>query len=60
MGIQLQGKDLTQRQLEAIIPVINGRMIGRITRKKFEMACLEAMDKAGCPFILDDEEGEDE
>lgn len=59
MGIQLQGQDLTQEQLDAIIPVINARMIGRISNKKFEMACLEAMDRAGYPFIFDDEEEDD-
>lgn len=59
MGIQLQGKDLTQEQLDAVLPVINARMIGRIGNRKFEAACLEAMDKAGCPFD-DDEDGDDE
>ena len=50
MGIQLQGKDLSQGQLDAIVPVLNDRMRGRVTHRKFEAACLEAMDKAGCPF----------
>ena len=45
MGIQLQGKDMTQEQLDAVLPVINARMIGRIGNRKFEAACLEAMDK---------------
>lgn len=60
MGIVLQGKELNQEQLDAVLPVINARMIGRISHKKFEAACLEAMDKAGCPFELDDEEGDDD
>lgn len=58
MGIQLQGKYLTQEQLDAVLPVINARMIGRIGNRKFESACIEAMDKAGCPFM--DEEEEDD
>lgn len=59
MGIQLQGKDLSQEQLDAVRPVIEARMVGRVGNRKFEAACLEAMDKAGCPFILDDEEEDD-
>jgi hypothetical protein len=58
MGIQLQGQDLTQEQLDAIVPVLNDRMRGRVTHRKFESACLEAMDKAGCPF--GDEEDDEE
>lgn len=54
-----QGKKLTQKQSEAVAPVINARMIGRITRRNFEMACLKAMDDAGCPFILEDKDDTD-
>ena len=60
MKIILQGKELTQEQLDAVLPVINARMIGRIALRKFESACLEAMDKAGCPLFEDGEELDDE
>ena len=58
MGIQLQGKDLTQEQLDAIVPVLNDRMRGRVTHRKFESACLEAMDRAGCPFEDEDDDAD--
>lgn len=59
MGIIMRGKELTQEQLDAIVPVINAHMIGRISKKKFEPACIEAMDKAGCPLIQDESGDED-
>lgn len=59
MGVVLQGKELSQHQLGAIFPVIRDRMRGRVSARKFEAACLEAMDKAGCPFIPDEEGGDD-
>lgn len=58
MGVVLQGKELNQDQLDAIVPVINERMRGRVSARKFESACLEAMDKAGCPFIPDEDGGD--
>ena len=58
MIITLQGKDLTEEQLEAVSPVIRARMIGRIGNRKFEAACLEAMDRAGCPFEDEDDDAD--
>jgi len=53
MSVNLQGHILNQRQLDAIVPVMNALMQGRVSQKKFEGACVEALEKAGCPLGYD-------
>lgn len=53
MSVNLQGHILNQRQLDAIVPVMNALMQGRVSQKKFEKACVEALEKAGCPLGYD-------
>lgn len=51
MGIRhSNGHELTQPQLDAIVPVLNAHIAGRISKKKFEPAVEEACRKAGCPI----------
>lgn len=49
MSIILRGHQLTQPQLDAIVPVLNDSMNGKISKKKFEQACVDACAAAGCP-----------
>jgi len=44
-----RGQKLTQQQLDALVPVLNDRMHGKISEQKFEAAVDEALEKAGCP-----------
>lgn len=53
MSINLRGHILNQRQLDAITPVMNDLIQGRIGQKKFEQACVDALEKAGCPLGYD-------
>lgn len=53
MSIHLKGHDLNQRQLDAILPVMNDLMQGKVSQKKFEAACEKAMEAAGCPLGYD-------
>ncbi len=55
MGINLRGFILEQPQLDALVPVLNDSMQGKISKKKFEQACVDALDNAGCP-LRDDQE----
>lgn len=55
MGINLRGFILEQPQLDAIVPVLNDHMNGKISKKKFEQACVDALEKRGCP-LRDDQE----
>lgn len=55
MGINLRGFILEQPQLDAIVPVVNDHIHGKISKKRFEQACVEACDKAGCPLREDQE-----
>lgn len=55
MSINLRGFILEQPQLDAIVPVLNDHMNGRISRKKIEQACVDACEKAGC-LLRDDQE----
>lgn len=50
MSIILRGHELTQPQLDAIVPVLNDHMNGKISKKKFEQACVDACASAGCPI----------
>ncbi len=50
MGIILKGQELDQRQLDVLVPLLNDAMHGRISQKKFEQACVERLEKAGCPI----------
>lgn len=53
MGLILQGYKLNQRQLDAIVPVINRLMQGKVSQKKFESACVSALEAAGCALGYD-------
>lgn len=53
MSIVLQGHTLNQRQLDAIMPVMNDMMHGKVSQKKFEGACVKALEHAGCPLGYD-------
>lgn len=53
MSINLQGHILNQRQLDAIVPVMNQLMQGKVSQKKFESACVAALEAAGCPLGYD-------
>lgn len=58
MSIILRGYKLTQPQLDAIVPVLNDHMAGRISKKKFEQACIDAIEKAGCPLSEEQEKAQ--
>lgn len=49
----MQGHTLNQRQLDAIVPVMNDLMQGKVSQKKFEKACIAALEAAGCPLGYD-------
>lgn len=53
MSINMRGHILNQRQLDAIVPVMNQLMAGNVSQKKFEQACVDALEKAGCPLGYD-------
>lgn len=54
MSIVLQGYKLNQRQLDAITPVLNDYMHGKIKgQKKLEQACTKALEAAGCALGYD-------
>lgn len=53
MSIILQGHTLNQRQLDAIVPVMNDMMHGKISAKKFEGECVKALEAAGCALGYD-------
>lgn len=53
MSIILKDHTLNQRQLDAIVPVINNFMHGKVSQKKFEGACVAALEAAGCPLGYD-------
>lgn len=54
MSINLKGHILNQRQLDAITPVMNDYMHGKIKgHKKLEQACVAALEEAGCALGYD-------
>lgn len=53
MSIILKGHNLNQRQLDAIVPVMNQLMQGKVKQKGFEDACVKALEAAGCPVGYD-------
>lgn len=53
MSIVLRDKVLNQRQLDAIVPVVSDLIMGRLTMETYEQACVEALEKAGCPLGYD-------
>ncbi|HHG5326056.1 TPA: hypothetical protein ACPWPG_001448 [Pseudomonas aeruginosa] len=53
MSIILKGHVLNQRQLDAITPVMNDLIQGRVGQAGFEDACLKALENAGCPLGYD-------
>lgn len=54
MSIVLRGHTLNQRQLDAIVLPINEYMQGKIKgARKFEQACVDALETAGCPLGYD-------
>ena len=53
MSITLKGHVLNQRQLDAITPVMNDLIQGRVSQAGFEDACAKALENAGCPLGYD-------
>jgi hypothetical protein len=53
MSLELRGHILNQRQLDAMLPVLNDRMHGKVSEAGFEQACVDALEKAGCPLGYD-------
>lgn len=53
MSITLKGHVLNQRQLDAITPVMNDLIQGRVSQAGFEDACVQALENAGCPLGYD-------
>lgn len=53
MSITIKGHVLNQRQLDAITPVMNDLIQGRVSQGALEEACVEALEKAGCPLGYD-------
>lgn len=54
MGLIMRGHNLNQRQLDAIVAPMNDLMQGKIKgQKKFEEACIDALEAAGCPLGYD-------
>ncbi|MGV8584546.1 hypothetical protein ACV34H_34315, partial [Pseudomonas aeruginosa] len=49
----LMGHVLNQLQLDAITPVMNDLIQGRVGQAVFEAACLKALENAGCPLGYD-------
>ena len=49
LSITHRGHKLTQQQLDALVPVLNERMHGKISEQEFEAAVDGALEKAGCP-----------
>jgi hypothetical protein len=49
MNIILKGHTLNQRQLDAITPVMNMLLQGKVKQKAFDAKCVEALEAAGCP-----------
>lgn len=60
MSVVLRGFVLEQPQLDAIVPVLNAHMVGQISKKKFEQACVDAIEAAGCPLREDQERAKGE
>ena len=53
MSIVLKGHTLNQRQLDAIVPLMNELMHGKVSKKNFESACIIALEVAGCGLGYD-------
>lgn len=53
MSIILQGHTLNQRQLDAIVPVMNDMMQNKFTLDEFEGECVKALEVAGCALGYD-------
>lgn len=53
MSIIFKGYVLNQRQLDAITPVMNDLIQGRVSHAGFEDACSQALERAGCPLGYD-------
>src|SRR5690606_23603805 len=53
MSFLLRGHRLNQRQLDAMIPVLNDNMHNRRRKADFEEACVAALEEAGCPLGYD-------
>lgn len=53
MSINLKGHILNQRQLDAIVPVMNDMMQNKFSLDKFEGECVKALEAAGCALGYD-------
>lgn len=55
LSISHRGHELTQRQLDVLVPVLNRRMHGEIKERDFEAECDKALNAAGCPVPVQGE-----
>jgi hypothetical protein len=53
MSFVINGYTLNQRQCDAIVPVMNQLMQGKVKQKNFEAKCIEALEAAGCALGYD-------
>lgn len=53
MSIILKGHILNQRQLDAMVPVMNDLLGGKVSQKNFEGACIAAFEASGCALGYD-------
>lgn len=52
MSMLINGIELTDEQLAAIVPVVNKfSQSSRTNKKQMEDECLAAMKEAGCPLL---------
>lgn len=50
LSITHRGQKLSQEQLDALLPVLNDNMHGKIKQGHFHAACDAALEAAGCPI----------
>lgn len=51
-SVTIRGVPLTQAQLDALVPVLDADLDRRVRMpaRKLEQACIDALEKAGCPI----------
>jgi len=53
MSLVIKGVELTQEQINVILPIINRySQKPRLDKLAMERECLEAMEHAGCPLAV--------
>lgn len=48
--MNIKMSDITQPQLDAIVPVINRSMTERMSKKRLYQECIDSCERAGCPI----------